>query len=383
MTEPQAPLTPIDCDLRGLPFMPLDVVRLIDSDLFALSTGEEFKAAVALWCKSWNQVPAASLPADERVLASLAVTSLAEWRAASEMALHGWVPCSDGRLYHPVIAEKALAAWIERISHRKRSAMGNAKRYGHTFDPAPFDAAMTQSIDLLRVLSPNAAGAHARPADIVRGSDNAPSATVEGSLKEPARSEKTSEGRGTGTGTEEREAIASPSAGADCVGAGEVTTAVEAWNDLASRLGLPAAKSLEAARRKAIRARLARAGLSGWMQALDAVAHSRHCRGENDRNWRADIDFVAQPKSFARLIEGFYGRDAGAPSAAVPMPTWIAQKGEPFAISWLDPCGWRDLPDKAVITRSMTGRERLEREVGPVLRRLGVGIAIEPAREAA
>jgi hypothetical protein len=177
------------------------------------------------------------------------------------------------------------------------------------------------------------------------------------------------------------------------VGAGEVTTAVEAWNDLASRLGLPAAKSLEAARRKAIRARLARAGLSGWMQALDAVAHSRHCRGENDRNWRADIDFVAQPKSFARLIEGFYGRDAGAPSAAVPMPTWIgppevrsaviAQKGEPFAISWLDPCGWRDLPDKAVITRSMTGRERLEREVGPVLRRLGVGIAIEPAREAA
>jgi hypothetical protein len=30
------PLTPADCDLRGLPFMPMDVVRILDSDLFAL-----------------------------------------------------------------------------------------------------------------------------------------------------------------------------------------------------------------------------------------------------------------------------------------------------------------------------------------------------------
>ena len=41
------PLTPLEADLRGMPFMPLDVVRLTDSDLFALSTGEEFKAALA------------------------------------------------------------------------------------------------------------------------------------------------------------------------------------------------------------------------------------------------------------------------------------------------------------------------------------------------
>ncbi|MNY08533.1 hypothetical protein D3C86_1413920 [compost metagenome] len=75
MTESKplpAPLTPADCNLRGLPFMPLDTERLLDSDMMALSTGEESKTALRLWCKSWIQEPAASLPDDDRILAHLA-----------------------------------------------------------------------------------------------------------------------------------------------------------------------------------------------------------------------------------------------------------------------------------------------------------------------
>lgn len=111
------PLTPKDCDLRGLPFMPLDVVRLIDSDLFAISTGDEFKAAVALWCKSWLQVPAASLPTDDRVLAHLSGAG-SKWKKIKEIALRGWLLCEDGRLYHPVIAEKAMEAMEKRKEHQ-------------------------------------------------------------------------------------------------------------------------------------------------------------------------------------------------------------------------------------------------------------------------
>lgn len=118
MTEP---LTPADCDLRGLPFLPLDVVRLLDSDLFALSTGDEFKAAVALWCRSWNQVPAASLPDDDRILAHLSGAG-ARWKKVRAMALRGWIKCNDGRLYHPVVAEKAREAWEHRQSQRARAA---------------------------------------------------------------------------------------------------------------------------------------------------------------------------------------------------------------------------------------------------------------------
>lgn len=120
--ERPAPMTPPDVDLRGFEFMPLDTTRLLDSDLFALSSGDEFKAAVALWCKSWHQVPGGSLPADDRVLAHLSGAG-ARWPKVREIALRGWVECSDGRLYHPLIAEKAVDAWASRVKHEaKREA---------------------------------------------------------------------------------------------------------------------------------------------------------------------------------------------------------------------------------------------------------------------
>ena len=122
-----APLTPPDCDLRGLPYMPLDVIRLIDSDMFAETTGDEFKAAVALWCKSWTQVPAASLPNKDMVLAHLSGNA-AKWKRIKEGAMRGWILCSDDRWYHPVVAEKALAALPgrEEFNH-KRSAEAERK----------------------------------------------------------------------------------------------------------------------------------------------------------------------------------------------------------------------------------------------------------------
>jgi hypothetical protein len=111
------PLVPSDCDLRGMPFMPLHCQRLLDSDLFAISTGDEFKAAVALWCKSWFQVPAGSLPNDERVLEHL--SSSKSWKKVRAMAMRGWTLCSDDRYYHPLITEYVLEAWERREDFRE------------------------------------------------------------------------------------------------------------------------------------------------------------------------------------------------------------------------------------------------------------------------
>lgn len=121
MTERPAPLVPADVDLRGLPWMPIDTVRLLDSDLNAIATPEEFRAAVRLWCKSWHQVPAGSLPDDDRILAALSGTA-GKWQKLREVALRGFVKCSDGRLYHPVIAEKAVEAMAFRAAQRDRAA---------------------------------------------------------------------------------------------------------------------------------------------------------------------------------------------------------------------------------------------------------------------
>ena len=128
MTEP-APLTS-NIDLRGYAFMPLDVARLRDSDLATTATGEEFRAAVLLWCASWHQVPAASLPTDDVLLAKLAGfgRDRKSWLTVKNGALHGFVLCSDGRLYHPVIAEKAIEAFERREAYRKRTAAATEAR---------------------------------------------------------------------------------------------------------------------------------------------------------------------------------------------------------------------------------------------------------------
>lgn len=187
-----APLVPPECDLSGLRFMPLDAARLLDSDLMALSTGDEFKAAVALWCKAWGQVPSGSLTNDERVLARAAGVSLAEWRGLREMALRGWVECSDGRLYHPVVCEKVLEAWIERLAHRKRSASGNAAKAGVPFDPTPFDEAKARAVALLERVASAATDALA-DSRLRQGAESEPSRPASGAFKEPSRPENGSE----------------------------------------------------------------------------------------------------------------------------------------------------------------------------------------------
>lgn len=121
------PMTPAGCDLRGMPYMPLDLARLFDSDTYALSSGDEFKAALTLWGKAFLQVPAGSLPNDDRLLASLSGAG-ARWRRVKAVALRGFVVCADGRLYHPTVAEKAREAWEARLAQRARTAAARAAR---------------------------------------------------------------------------------------------------------------------------------------------------------------------------------------------------------------------------------------------------------------
>lgn len=130
-----APMTLPGCDLSDFAYMELDVRRLRDSKFAAAAEGEAFRAGILLWCAAWHQVPAASLPDDDVELANLAGYGrvLKEWKKVRAAALHGFVKCADGRLYHPVVAEKAIAAFAakekyayERYCDRLRKE--NAKR---------------------------------------------------------------------------------------------------------------------------------------------------------------------------------------------------------------------------------------------------------------
>lgn len=81
---------------------------------------------------------------------------------------------------------------------------------------------------------------------------------------------------------------------------------VEAWNERMVPQGFPAVRRLTATRQRQLKARLRENTIDDWQSAMAALERSAFCRGENDRGWRADFDFLLQPKSFTKLLEGAY-----------------------------------------------------------------------------
>jgi hypothetical protein len=113
------PLIDSDCDLSGLPFMPLEVDRLTNSEWWIEAMAEDPRAAAAavnLWVAAWRQPVPASLPNNQRVLARLAMVDWQVWTEVADRVLAKWILCDDGRLYHPVVAEKAMDAWRGRVA---------------------------------------------------------------------------------------------------------------------------------------------------------------------------------------------------------------------------------------------------------------------------
>lgn len=83
---------------------------------------------------------------------------------------------------------------------------------------------------------------------------------------------------------------------------------VEAWNAMAERCGLPPIRKLTAERARKLAGRLRTTSVEDWTEAIGAIERSSFLRGENDRGWRANFDFLLQPASFTKLIEGSYDR---------------------------------------------------------------------------
>jgi hypothetical protein len=129
MSLPAPPVRP-DLDLRAFHYMAVDVVRLRDSEFALRRTGDEFRAGFILRCASWHQKPASSLPNDDVLLAFLAGfgRDIEAWLRVRDGALDGFIECSDGRLYHPEIAEKALEAEKQRDLNRARTTAATDAR---------------------------------------------------------------------------------------------------------------------------------------------------------------------------------------------------------------------------------------------------------------
>lgn len=126
------PLVPAEVDLQDFPYTPIFRARLFGSSFHSRASDAEWRAGVTLWLKSWDQVPAGTLPDDDIDLCRLAELGrdIKEWQRIKGMALRGWTLCSDGRLHHRVVADGVLEAWSKRRSASKKGKAGASKRWG-------------------------------------------------------------------------------------------------------------------------------------------------------------------------------------------------------------------------------------------------------------
>jgi hypothetical protein len=132
VTELSEPFVPADLDLRDFRWMKLDLVALFNSDFNAIVNDTAWRAAVTLWGKAWHQVPAGSLPDDDARLCGLAGLGrdLRTWRKIKADALHGFVKCSDDRLYHRFLCGMAVEAAAEHAKSARRREQDRVRKSG-------------------------------------------------------------------------------------------------------------------------------------------------------------------------------------------------------------------------------------------------------------
>lgn len=250
MTEP---LVPAEVDLRGMAFMPLFGDRLFKSTTWIEACAVARAGALQLfWHAFAHEVPAGSLPDNERVLADHAGLGLKVFRRVRVQVLRGWVKCNDGRLHHPVLAEIAIEAWSARVSHRARTLKWREKKRGVTVTSPPRDGR-----------------------------------------------EGKGERKGEGI-TAEAEAA--------------VDRAFTLWQETAAREGWPEVMFLNSVRRWKLGQRLAEAGgLDGWRAALDAASDAGFLKDPDGRFHRwFDLDWLLDEQKFTRLLEGRYAQRHGS-----------------------------------------------------------------------
>ena len=66
--------------------------------------------------------------------------------------------------------------------------------------------------------------------------------------------------------------------------------------------------------------------LEFWRKVFKRLLTAKHCMGENDRNWKADFDFIIQNNDkYTKLLEGKYDNPTGgqrSPPQAPPRPAY-------------------------------------------------------------
>ena len=135
MTTESFPLAPVpaEADLTDFKFMPLEVARLRRSKAWLICKRRPELAffMLNLWTASWHERPAGSLEDDDDVLADAAMCSPEKWTKVRADVMRGWFKAADGRLYHPVVAEKVMDSWHGKAVARWSKECDRIRKENH------------------------------------------------------------------------------------------------------------------------------------------------------------------------------------------------------------------------------------------------------------
>lgn len=117
---------PADLEAKGWS-LSLDYEKIEQSDTWAVAAPEQRPWLLMLWMTSWRQVPVASLPDNDKLIAVRIGMPVEQFTAWREILLSGWEEATDGRLYHKTLTQHVLVMAEKRAKDRKRVADFRAK----------------------------------------------------------------------------------------------------------------------------------------------------------------------------------------------------------------------------------------------------------------
>lgn len=85
------------------------------------------------------------------------------------------------------------------------------------------------------------------------------------------------------------------------------------YNKAVEGTGMPRCLKATEKRKRSIEARVRELGIEKVYEAITKASASSFCRGGGPRGWKADIDFIINPNSIIKILEGKYDNTSSLP----------------------------------------------------------------------
>ena len=86
-----------------------------------------------------------------------------------------------------------------------------------------------------------------------------------------------------------------------------IDTVIKKWNDV----GLNVVRNIKGKRLDSLHARIKEYSKDDVLTVIENVKYSDFLKGNNNRNWNADIDWILKPNNFIKVLEGNYNKGKG------------------------------------------------------------------------